>query len=183
MQISGDVVDLDLGQPEGSEAGFLHPASAVSAPSSCIAAADRCDPRQHRATESVADERNGGRQPRHRLTFARIDRTRCRSRPTSFRSTGPKPSPTRSTGRDRLIEYSNKNADGITGLCLEINDLWRTKLAAGRPKDFEFCRAVVRAKPITRDIVRSRTSTIDPRIDADELATRVERLLGEVGSK
>lgn len=79
--------------------------------------------------------------------------------------------------RDRLIEYSNDNTDGVTGLCLEINDLWLTKLAAGRPKDFEFCRALVRAKLITAAIVRSRTSTIDKRIDADELATRVERLL------
>ena len=81
--------------------------------------------------------------------------------------------------RDRLIEYSNDNTGGVTGLCLEINDLWLTKLAAGRPKDFEFCRAIAKAKLITADVVRSRTSTIDPRIDADELAARVERLLGE----
>jgi mRNA interferase MazF len=31
MQTSGDVVDLDLGQPEGSEAGFLHPAVVITA--------------------------------------------------------------------------------------------------------------------------------------------------------
>jgi len=37
--------------------------------------------------------------------------------------------------RDRLIEYSNDNTGGVTGLCLEINDLWLTKLAAGRPVD------------------------------------------------
>lgn len=73
--------------------------------------------------------------------------------------------------------------DGVTGLCLEINDLWLTKLAAGRAKDFEFCRALVRAKLITADIVKSRTSTIDPRIDAAELAARVERLLGEPDSE
>jgi len=85
--------------------------------------------------------------------------------------------------RDRLIEYSNDNTDGVTGLCLEINDLWLAKLAAGRPKDFDFCRALVRAKLITSDIVRSRTSTIDPRIDANQLETRVERLLGEHGSE
>jgi hypothetical protein len=79
--------------------------------------------------------------------------------------------------RDRLIGYSNDNTGGVTGLCLEINDLWLTKLAAGRPKDFEFCRALVRARLIPADIVRSRTPTIDKRIDADELAARVERLL------
>lgn len=31
MQTSGDVVDLDLGQPEGREAGFLHPAVVITA--------------------------------------------------------------------------------------------------------------------------------------------------------
>jgi mRNA interferase MazF len=31
MPISGDVVDLDLGVPEGREAGFLHPAVLVTA--------------------------------------------------------------------------------------------------------------------------------------------------------
>lgn len=31
MPISGDVVDLDLGQPQGREAGFRHPAVVVTA--------------------------------------------------------------------------------------------------------------------------------------------------------
>lgn len=31
MQHSGDIVTLDLGQPEGSEAGYLHPAIVVTA--------------------------------------------------------------------------------------------------------------------------------------------------------
>lgn len=31
MQTSGDVVDLDLGVPEGREAGYLHPAVIVTA--------------------------------------------------------------------------------------------------------------------------------------------------------
>lgn len=47
------------------------------------------------------------------------------------------------------VAYSNDNTDGVTGLCLEINDFWLTKLSAGRPKDFEFCRALVRARLIT----------------------------------
>lgn len=52
--------------------------------------------------------------------------------------------------RDRLIRYSNDSTDGVTGLCLEINDLWLTKLAAGRPKDFDFCRSLVRANSSPR---------------------------------
>ncbi len=31
MQSSGDIVNLDLGQPEGREAGYLHPAVVVTA--------------------------------------------------------------------------------------------------------------------------------------------------------
>jgi len=31
MQSSGDIVDLDLGRPEGREAGYLHPAVIVTA--------------------------------------------------------------------------------------------------------------------------------------------------------
>ena len=31
MQTSGDIVSLDLGQPEGREAGYLHPAVVVTA--------------------------------------------------------------------------------------------------------------------------------------------------------
>lgn len=31
MQTSGDIVSLDLGQPEGREAGFFHPAVVVTA--------------------------------------------------------------------------------------------------------------------------------------------------------
>lgn len=31
MSISGDVVDLDLGQPEGSDAGYLHPVVVITA--------------------------------------------------------------------------------------------------------------------------------------------------------
>ena len=32
MQTSGDLVDLDLGQPAGREAGFLHRAIVIMAP-------------------------------------------------------------------------------------------------------------------------------------------------------
>ena len=44
--------------------------------------------------------------------------------------------------RDRLIAYSNDNTDGVTGLCLEINDLWLTKLA---PADRKTSSSAVRS--------------------------------------
>ena len=47
--------------------------------------------------------------------------------------------------RDRLIPLCNENTDGITGWCLERHDLCVSKLLAGRPKDIEFCRALIAA--------------------------------------
>ncbi len=38
----------------------------------------------------------------------------------------------------RLSTLRNENTNGITGLCLGADDLPRSKLAAGRPKDLDF---------------------------------------------
>jgi hypothetical protein len=58
-----------------------------------------------------------------------------------------------------------------------------TIFSVGRPKDIEFCRALVRAKLIDADVVRSRAPTIDSGVDVDELTTtRVERLLNSADS-
>jgi len=46
--------------------------------------------------------------------------------------------------KSRLVEISNENTRGITGLCLEIHDLMISKYVAGREKDLTFTRAVVR---------------------------------------
>jgi len=59
--------------------------------------------------------------------------------------------------RERLVEISNANTNGIRGLCLESNDLIVSKLAAGRPKDFEFCKAAFRA------------GLVDPRVVAERI--------------
>lgn len=45
--------------------------------------------------------------------------------------------------QERLIPLSNENTAGITGWCLDPHDLCASKLLAGRPKDSEFCRAVL----------------------------------------
>lgn len=47
--------------------------------------------------------------------------------------------------RDRLIPLCNENTDGVTGWCLERHDLCVSKLLAGRPKDIQFCRALLAA--------------------------------------
>ncbi|MBI5383411.1 MAG: hypothetical protein HZA90_01850 [Verrucomicrobia bacterium] len=44
----------------------------------------------------------------------------------------------------RLIRVSTENMAGVVGWCLEIHDLAVSKLAAGRDKDMEFVRGLLR---------------------------------------
>ena len=45
--------------------------------------------------------------------------------------------------RGRLIPYLTPGANGVTALCLEPHDLLISKAVAGRPKDREFCQALL----------------------------------------
>lgn len=53
--------------------------------------------------------------------------------------------------RRRLVRFATPGTDGVIAWCLEPHDLWVSKAIAGRPKDLEFCRALV-----ARSIVSSR---------------------------
>jgi len=44
--------------------------------------------------------------------------------------------------RDRLIRYESPMTNGVVAWCLDLHDLWLAKAIAGRPKDYEFCRAL-----------------------------------------
>lgn len=44
----------------------------------------------------------------------------------------------------RLVAISNQNTSGVTGLCLEVNDLAISKYIAGREKDLLFTRALAK---------------------------------------
>jgi hypothetical protein len=44
----------------------------------------------------------------------------------------------------RLVAISNQNTSGVTGLCLEVNDLAISKYIAGREKDLRFTRALAK---------------------------------------
>ena len=54
--------------------------------------------------------------------------------------------------KKRLVPYETPGTGGITALCLEPHDLWISKAIAGRPKDREFCKAL-----IARQLVKTRT--------------------------
>src|ERR1039457_2285746 len=57
---------------------------------------------------------------------------------------------------ERLIPFRTPRTGGVTAWCLEPNDLFASKLAAGRDKDQKFLRAMLRHKFAKPDIVRRR---------------------------
>ncbi len=72
--------------------------------------------------------------------------------------------------RDRLVRYETPQTGGVVAWCLDLHDLWLAKAVAGRPKDFEFCRAFVREGLVDPDVLRERLKLIadltDPFITA-----------------
>ena len=61
--------------------------------------------------------------------------------------------------RDRLVRFESPATRGVTAWCLEPHDLWISKMVAGRPKDLEFCQALlergmVEPKELTRRLQR-----------------------------
>ncbi|MET0232593.1 MAG: DUF6036 family nucleotidyltransferase [Rhodanobacteraceae bacterium] len=62
--------------------------------------------------------------------------------------------------RERLVPIDNPNTNGYVGLCLEVHDLVISKYVAGREKDREFCRAIVRASFVDRSTLASRLDGI-----------------------
>ena len=47
--------------------------------------------------------------------------------------------------RERLVRFETTATNGVVAWCLEPHDLWISKAIAGRPKDLDFCRALLRA--------------------------------------
>lgn len=72
--------------------------------------------------------------------------------------------------RDRLVRYESPATNGVVAWCLELHDLWLAKAVAGRPKDYEFCGALVREGFVSPDTLEERLSLMtdlsDPVRDA-----------------
>lgn len=81
--------------------------------------------------------------------------------------------------RDRLIRYESPATNGVVAWCLEVHDLWLSKAAAFRPKDIEFCSALIRQGLADLDTLRSRLD--DMALPAERLARvrgLIEKLAG-----
>jgi hypothetical protein len=63
--------------------------------------------------------------------------------------------------RERLVPIRNDNTRGATGWCLEVHDLAVAKTVAGREKDLEFLREVVRHGLVKGDTLRERLAETD----------------------
>lgn len=78
--------------------------------------------------------------------------------------------------RKRLVKISNPNTVGITGLCLEVHDLAISKYVAGRDKDREFTKELVKHGMVQRDTLlsRERETELSPQI-RKLVKARIER--------
>ena len=84
--------------------------------------------------------------------------------------------------RDRLIPIQNLNTGGGTGLCLEIHDLAVSKLVAGREKDMDFLKGLLRHHLAEVETIRMRLASTDLAPDRHELCTnRLGRLTNWAG--
>lgn len=62
--------------------------------------------------------------------------------------------------RERLVAYKTPSTNGVTAHCLEINDLWISKAIAGRPKDLEFCRALLKRRVVNSHELEARLKKV-----------------------
>jgi hypothetical protein len=78
---------------------------------------------------------------------------------------------------DRLVPIHNENTGGATGWCLEIHDLALSKLVAGREKDMDFLRVLLRERMAKPAVLRARLGVLPvPRDRMELLQERLRRV-------
>lgn len=78
--------------------------------------------------------------------------------------------------RQRLVPFRSPATDGVTAHCLDAHDLWISKAIAGRPKDREFCAALVARGIVSHDELRKRLDAVRDLESA--IHDRVKALIG-----
>ena len=63
--------------------------------------------------------------------------------------------------RDRLIRFETPGTRGVVAWCLEPHDLWISKAVANRPKDVEFCAALLEAGIVREVELADRLDLVD----------------------
>lgn len=62
--------------------------------------------------------------------------------------------------RRRLVRFETPSTKGVVAWCLEVHDLWISKAIASRPKDLDFCRAMLAARIVKPDVLRERLGKV-----------------------
>lgn len=77
---------------------------------------------------------------------------------------------------DRLVPIQNENTGGAIGWCLDVHDLALSKLVAGRDKDLDFVRVLVRENMAVPRVLHERLKTLP--VSPNRLEGALTRLLG-----
>lgn len=85
---------------------------------------------------------------------------------------GPETSVLPSRWKERVVRLENERTGGTVGLCISPADLAVSKLLAGREKDSEFVRTMLKSGIVTADAVRS----LAGELTAQQAALLTERL-------
>jgi hypothetical protein len=79
---------------------------------------------------------------------------------------------------DRLVPLVNANTGGATGWCLEVHDLAVSKLVAGREKDLDFVRVLVRERMVDSTVLQERVTMLPGPAGVRDLArSRLSQVL------
>lgn len=93
---------------------------------------------------------------------------------------GPETATLPNDWESRLIAVRNENTRNHTGWCLEVHDLAASKLVAGRPKDNEFVRELLKHRLIRTTTLRERIRALPlPAHETERIAERLPRLQPE----
>jgi len=82
--------------------------------------------------------------------------------------------------RKRLIPFLTPATNGVTALCLEPHDLWISKAVAGRTKDIEFCKALMKRNLVNVKTLQARLKKVrglKPEV-RNAVANRIRREFG-----
>ena len=73
---------------------------------------------------------------------------------------GPETAKLPSGWQERLVKIQNTNTDLKIGLCLELHDLAASKLAAGRPKDWDYVQVLISENIVDKKVLCGRVQTL-----------------------
>ena len=79
--------------------------------------------------------------------------------------------------RERLVRFESSGTGGVVACCLEPHDLWIAKAIAGRPKDLEFCGALLRLGLVGGKLLRRRLGQV-PDLTSDVREAILGRISG-----